>query len=92
MLMKFLNPFYNLSTKYDEVNNSTLGRQRLNKTFVVILAVVAVVTLSMTPLIAGLQNALAATSVMHGSVGFAHHHTRTCGFKAFTQGKCFPRI
>ena len=55
------------------------------------LAVVAVVTFFTTPLIAGLQNALAATSVMHGSVD-SHHHTRTCGFKAFTQGKCFPRI
>lgn len=75
------------------MNNPTLGDERLNKTFVVILAVVAVVMLFTTPFIDGLQNALAGSSVMHGSVSFAdHHHTRTCGFKAFTQGKCFPRI
>ena len=31
--------------------------------------------------------------VIHASVSYAaHHHTRTCGFKAFTQGKCFPRV
>ena len=47
------------------------------------------VTLSTTPLIAELQNALAATSMMHGGVSYAaHHHTRTYGFKAFTQEKC----
>ncbi|MGA9154045.1 MAG: hypothetical protein WBZ36_25980 [Candidatus Nitrosopolaris sp.] len=74
------------------MNNSTVGDERINETFVVMLAVVAVVTFCTTPLIAGLQNALAATSVMHGSDFASHHHTRTCGFKAFTQGKCFPRI
>ena len=67
--------------------------ERVKKIFVVILVVVAVVTLSTRPLIAGLQNALAATSVIHGSVSYAaHHHTTTCGFKAFTQEKCVPRI
>jgi hypothetical protein len=77
------------------MNNTTLEEQRLKKTFSVILAIVAVVTLSTVPLIAALQNALAATSARHGSISYDAHHytkTRTCGFKAFTQGKCFPRI
>jgi hypothetical protein len=75
------------------VNNTTLEDERLNKTLVVILTVAAVLTLSPTPLIDELQNALAATSIMQGSVSYiAHHHTRTCGFKAFTQEKCLPRI
>ena len=80
-------------TKYDEMNNTTLEDERLMKGFAVILAIVAVVTLSTLPLTAALQNTLAASSVKHGSVSYAaHHHTRTCGFRAFTQGKCFPRI
>ncbi|HYA85063.1 MAG TPA: hypothetical protein VEH06_16690 [Candidatus Bathyarchaeia archaeon] len=75
------------------MTNTKLEDERLKKTFVVILAVVAVVMLSTTPLITGLQNALAATSLMHASVTYAaHHYAKTCGFKAFTQGKCFPRI
>jgi hypothetical protein len=78
------------------MDNHTLEDERL-KTIAVILAIVGVVTLSTVDLIAVLHNALAATSVMHGSVSYAahhyhHHHTRTCGFKAFTQGKCFPRV
>ena len=62
--------------------------------YAVILAIVVVVTLCATAdLIAAIHNALAARSVMHGSVSYtAHHYTRTCGFKAFTQGKCFPRL
>jgi uncharacterized membrane protein len=72
------------------VNNTTLEDERLKKTLVVIMTVVAVLTLATT---AELQNALAATSMTYGSVSYvAHHHTRICGFKAFTQGKCFPRI
>jgi len=51
------------------------------------LAVVAVAALSAAPLIAALQNALAATSVIHGSVS-KHHHAKICSFKAFTQEKC----
>jgi uncharacterized membrane protein (DUF485 family) len=54
------------------VNRGTLGDERINKTFVVMLAVVAVVAFSTTPLIAGFQNAIAATSVMHGSVSASH--------------------
>ncbi len=65
----------------------------LKKTFVVIFAIIAVVALPTTPLIAGIQNALGATSVKHGSASHApHHYTRTCSFKGFTLGKCFPRI
>ena len=61
--------------------------------YAVILAILAVVTLTAVDLIAALHDALAATSVMHGSLSYAtHHHSRTCGFKAFTQGKCFPRV
>ena len=75
------------------MNNITLEDERLNKTIVVIITVAAVLTLSATPLIAELQNALAVTSMMQGSASYiAHHHTRTCSFKAFTQEKCFPRI
>ena len=75
------------------MNNTPLKDERLKKTFAVTLAIVAVVTLSTVPLTAALQNVLAATSVMHGSVSYAaHHHTRICGFKGFSQGKCFPRI
>lgn len=70
------------------MNNTTLEDERLKKTLVVIMTVVAVLTLATT---AELQNALAATSMTYGSY-VAHHHTRICGFKAFTQGKCFPRI
>jgi hypothetical protein len=46
------------------MNNTTLEDERLKKTFSVILAIVAVVTLSTIPLIAALQNALAATSAI----------------------------
>ena len=75
------------------MNNTTLEDERLKKTLVVIMTIVAVLTLSATSLIAELQNALAANSMMHGSVSYAaHHHTTTCGFKAFTQEKCVPRI
>jgi hypothetical protein len=75
------------------MNNTTLEDKRLKKTLVLIFALVAVFTLSTTPLMAGLQNALGATPMMHGSVSHApHHYTRSCSFKGFTLGKCFPRI
>jgi len=60
---------------------------------IMIIIILAVVTLTAVDLIAALHDALAATSVMHGSLSYAtHHHSRTCGFKAFSQGKCFPRV
>jgi hypothetical protein len=72
--------------------NTILEDERLKKTYVVILVALAVVTLSTAPLIVGLQNSSAATLV-RGSVSYAaHHYSRTCGLKAFTQGKCFPKI
>lgn len=73
------------------MNNTILEDERLKKTLVVIMTIVAVLTLSATSLIAELQNALAANSMMHGSVSYAAHQP-TCGFKAFTQEKCVPRI
>ena len=61
------------------MKNTALEDERLKKTSAVILAIVAVVTLSAVPLIAAaLQNALAATSVRHGSISYdGHHYART---------------
>ncbi len=75
------------------MKNIKLEDERLKKTFAVILAIVAVVTLSTVPLIAALRNALAATSVRDGSMSYdGYHYTRTCGFRHFILGVCFPRI
>jgi hypothetical protein len=75
------------------MKNTTLQHERIKKTFAVILAIVAVITLYTVPFIAALQNALAAILVRHGSITYdAHHYTRSCSLKAFTLGKCFPRI
>ena len=52
------------------MNNTTLEDERLKKTLVVIMKVVAVLTLATT---AELQNALAATSMTYGSVSYAAH-------------------
>lgn len=67
------------------MKNTQLEDDGLNKTLAVILTIVAIVTFFMAAL-------TDTTPVAHGDNSYHAHHIKTCGFRSFIQGKCFPRI